>query len=582
MRSNFDKAESLGKAARATVFVLLSTLLAAVWPVWVFAEDAVVDTLVIAGVDSVTAAEASSLLLSRKGGVLNDGLVEHDIRALETYMREKGLWNASVGMAADSLDTGAIRLTFTIVPGDPVYFGRFVSSAEGEKLGDVIPGENDYYGGLFSRAELERAVREIVAGYAGAGFPDVTVAPSLSAVGDTVDVALRIVSGAQAHIDSIAVAGLTRTRNDVIRRELAFLVGEAAVNEAIDEAADAISRLKYVRLTKRPELSFTHGRGILMLELGEGNQGVFDGVLGYQPEPDGKGGAFVGKIDLGFDNLFGTGRVAGFRWENLGEGTEDLEVGFTEPWIFGRPYSVGASFTQEERELRGYTRTILNGTIGRTVGRLALDAGFRYEKVSADSLDSSSGSGIEGRASWTAMDNRMNPSRGVRYSVMWSSIAKRYRFGGRDNTRIDRIALDFDQYIPARKHQTAALLLKYRRVMIPDAHLTASDRYWLGGSTTIRGHGESMYPAVKALWGSAEYRFLTGEDSRVFVFVDTGWLMDREKEAGRYEKKIRRVTGYGFGLRLTSKAGVLGFDYGLASGDGPGDGKVHVSMRTEF
>ncbi len=124
--------------------------------------------------------------------------------------------------------------------------------------------------------------------------------------------------------------------------------------------------------------------------------------------------------------------------------------------------------------------------------------------------------------------------------------------------------------------------MRYRRVDIPLKNLGASDRYWLGGASSIRGYGESMYPAVKALWSAVEYRFLTGETSRVFVFADTGYLENREKFEGLFRKKTRTLIGYGFGLRIESRAGMLGFDYGLGRGDSPGDGKLHVSMRTEF
>ena len=47
-------------------------------------------------------------------------------------------------------------------------------------------------------------------------------------------------------------------------------------------------------------------------------------------------------------------------------------------------------------------------------------------------------------------------------------------------------------------------------------------------------------------------------------------------------KKNTTLTGYGFGVRLTSRAGILGFDYGLGRGDSPGEGKLHVRVSTAF
>ena len=91
-----------------------------------------------------------------------------------------------------------------------------------------------------------------------------------------------------------------------------------------------------------------------------------------------------------------------------------------------------------------------------------------------------------------------------------------------------------------------------------------------------------MFPAVRAFWTNIEYRFITGDTSRVFFFVDAGHLENREKSYETFEKKNRSLVGYGFGFRLQSRAGMLGFDYGLGRGDSPGDGKLHVRMSTEF
>ena len=91
-----------------------------------------------------------------------------------------------------------------------------------------------------------------------------------------------------------------------------------------------------------------------------------------------------------------------------------------------------------------------------------------------------------------------------------------------------------------------------------------------------------MFPTVKALWSSIEYRILTGEVSRAFVFADTGYLLNRIKSYEGFTKKTETLFGYGFGIRIQSRAGTLGFDYGLGRGDSPGDGKLHVTLSTDF
>jgi len=544
--------------------------------------DTVLDSVAVTGADSALVSELTPSLLSRPGGILNEGYVAHDLDVIRTHLRERGWWKADVTAAADTLAGNRATLEFMVEAGSPALFGLVRTNA-GDDAPVTATGPDDrHYGEPYSRAVIEREIAELVAAMTAEGYPAASVTPSLTASGDTVHTTLTAIPGTRAMIDSIAIAGLTRTKDHVIRRELAPLAGQPAGLETVARCSDIIGALTFVRTDGDPRIVYAGGRAILAVRLTEGSQGTFDGVLGYQPDDEGDSGNLVGKIDLGFDNLLGTGREAAFRWENLGEDTEDLELGYTEPWLFGRPYSATASFLQEERELLDYVRTVMTGGIDRDFGRLTLGATLRYEKVSADSTDSYSGSGIEGGAAWTALDNRRNPTSGIRYALSWATLSKKYRFAGRDDTRIERLEIDVDHYVPTWKRQTLAVFLRYRNVDIPREHLSLSDRYWIGGATTIRGHIESQYPAIKALWTTAEYRFLTGESSRVFLFMDTGWLVNRTETGGSWDKTTTNVTGYGFGLRVSSRAGVLGFDYGLAKGDSPGDGKLHVSMRTEF
>lgn len=557
--------------------------------------DTILDSVAVTGLDSLLKDEIAGRLLSVKGGILNEGLVEHDVNTVKEYLREQGWWKAFVSASVDSFSGAPITLTFEVVPGEPVIFGLIDCNIVEQQTDDsktvpaddvrffVPPAGNELYGKQFSRQSLEGIVNNLISDFTGGGYPDVTAAPSLSARGDTVNIVLNITAGKRAFVDSVVIHGLSITKEYVIRRELTSLIGRPAGQDVVNDAGSLIRKLDFVRIKNPPSVEYDDkGNGILAIGLDEGSQGSFDGVLGYQPAEDGGSGEMLGKIDLNFANMFGTGRSAGIRWENLGRNTEDLELKYTEPWVFGFPYNVSLSFMQEERERRGYIKTAIAAGLGRYIGRLHVDGGFKYEKVSADTLHSSKAAGIELGAAWNSVDNPVNPSRGIRYGAFWSMVSKRYRFASGTETRLRRTEFDLDHYIPVRSRQTLAVLVRYRRVDIPLKNLGASDRYWLGGASSIRGYGESMFPAVKALWSAVEYRFLTGETSRVFVFADTGYLENREKFEGLFRKKTRTLIGYGFGLRLESRAGILGFDYGLGRGDSPGDGKLHVSMRTEF
>ena len=109
----------------------------------------------------------------------------------------------------------------------------------------------------------------------------------------------------------------------------------------------------------------------------------------------------------------------------------------------------------------------------------------------------------------------------------------------------------------------------------------------LGGSESLRGYREDQFRGTVVGLGSLEYRLLLGRVSRIFPFIDVGYCHRPYKGATLDDGYVVRIEsdiaiGYGFGLRIDSRAGVLGMDYGLGRGDGIGEGKVHLRMENVF
>jgi outer membrane protein assembly factor BamA len=532
--------------------------------------------------DTAVRVELEAALVSRAGDAYNEGLVSRDTTEIGRLLAGLGWWNARVLAERVPEDGGGAALVFRVEAGLRTVIGSMeVVEAENEGGGQRnvvrVPVES---GAPFLQDVFAAMVDSVVAEYADRGHPMVRAEPMLEAAGDTVRITLTVVPGPRATIDSVAVRGLKVTDESVVLRELETIIGSPPGDDTVAVVMDLLGRLTFVRLDGRPELTYNErGGGILVVTLTEGEQGSFDGAVGYQPSGDGGAGEVIGTVDLAFASLFGTGRAAAVRWENRGEGAEDLALSYREPWVLGHPVTVGGSFLHEERTFRGYTRTVITADIGRSFGAVRFSGGYRYEKSSADTLSSSAAAGIELAASWAGLDEPMNPRNGFRYGVSYVALDKRYQFGG-DGARLERAEIDVDHYLPVRQREAVAVLLRYRRVDVPRARLEPADRYWLGGTGTVRGYPEALFPAVEAGFGSMEYRLLTGGLGRVFVFVDGAWLRDVRAENG--SESIRTLIGYGFGLRIASDAGTLGFDFGLGRGDGLGDAKLHVRLKRGF
>ncbi len=548
-------------------------------------EHTVIDSVRFECSAPLEANELGSIILSQSGEILNDGLIRRDTDALTEYYQKTGWWNARVTARADTACGMPIVLVFEIDPGGRAIFGDIEFHAKGGIPPFIFIPESDVRGQPLEHTALEHILQIVVSEYTVNGYPDVVLKPSLSAEDYTVHVRIEIDAGQRATVDSIAVYGLSQTKDYVVRREIDHLLGENAGSDILRKVEIAISKLGFLSLADTPFFDYSsENLCLLVVNITEGAQGSFDGAVGYQPAADDESsGEIVGKIDLAFPNLMGTGRSSYIRWENLGKEKEDLALSYTEPHILGSGYNITGSFTQEQREIRDYTKTIMQVAVGRDFGRLTASGGYRYEKVSSDSLNSSGAYGIDVGIVWNGIDNPFNPRTGIRYALNWSAVSKEYRFGNREPDGLERLEFNLDHYIPTLPRQTVAFLLRYRRIDTSANILALADHYWLGGTTSIRGYREKIFPAVKAFWATAEYRLLRGNASRFFVFADSGIISnDDSSPDGSVENRTISRTGYGFGLRIESQAGTLGFDYGLGQGEGFSDGKFHVGLTNSF
>jgi len=78
-------------------------------------------------------------------------------------------------------------------------------------------------------------------------------------------------------------------------------------------------------------------------------------------------------------------------------------------------------------------------------------------------------------------------------------------------------------------------------------------------------------------------RFLGGQGQRAFLFWDHGWMGTQlADEGGGDHLEVLNRDGLGFGLELQAAGGLVGIDYGLAPGNAPLEGRIHLQLITTF
>jgi len=407
----------------------------------------------------------------------------------------------------------------------------------------------------------------------------------------------NVLPGAFVVLDSIHIIGNELTRDNIIIREIRLKAKTVYNHVQVLRIPDRLMKTGFFNQVETPEITIDqNGRGYLFIRVKEGNPNQLNAVFGYNPSTDiNKKGYITGLIDIGFTNLLGTGRIVEAYWRKKDQKSQELKFRYVEPWIRGYPINAGVGFQQ----------TIQDTSFVRRNWGLDIDVPFSdiltiqshvgKENVLPDSVGqilyqlpkSSSWIAKIGFA-YDSRDNLWNPSRGVYYGTHYEFARKKitslpintnHLSLTKGTFRRDRWTVDGELYVPTFKWQTILLGLHWRQVKSNEENISIADLFRLGGTGSIRGYREDEFLGEKTAWLNLEYRYLLGNKSRVFLFMDGGYFADmNDKNKSLESYKF----SYGFGLRLETRLGTIGVDYGLGEGRGLTSGLVHIGLMNKF
>jgi outer membrane protein insertion porin family len=168
-----------------------------------------------------------------------------------------------------------------------------------------------------------------------------------------IKVRFLVVENEPAHIGQINIAGNTRTKEKIIRRELTIKPGDLYHTSEIIASQRRIANLGFFD-DRYLSVHFTDSK----------TQGDVDLTFTVAERQTGRAGVGVstsqkgvtGFLELTEGNLFGNGQYLNLKWE-FGRKTNEVVLGFTEPWFRDRDLSVGFDLydTDDKRAYGGFS-----------------------------------------------------------------------------------------------------------------------------------------------------------------------------------------------------------------------------------
>ncbi len=495
------------------------------------------------------------------------------------------------------------QFALRIQEGPRVEIGLFHVHSNDASLDSVIKSGLDVRRKRAVRETLEFNVEQILTYLENNGYPFGQIAIDslvLSRNGDTeiasLDCYLSVQPGPKVTLDSIVVRGNTTTRRAVVTREMRLKTGELYRQTRIDRSRTRLLRSGLFRQVDEPEIYLDgQGHGLLVVTVTEANPNQLNAVLGYNPgATNQEKGYFTGLIDVAFGNLLGTGRSVEAYWQKKDRRSQELRFHYMEPWVKGYPLHLGIGFQQLIQDTSFIRRQLLLELEVPFSDILSFNSILGREEVLPDSigqmlyqLPQSQSWFSRWGFTYDTRNDPLNPSRGVLYQTHFEHARKRVSaapFLAEQQVetgifRRERWFVDLELFAPTFRWQTVMLGVHGRQVKSNEGYISISDLFRLGGTRSLRGYREEQFWGEKIAWLNLEYRYLLAPRSRAFAFFDAGYFYHKDREQ-RVQEDYKYA--YGFGLRIETRLGIVGIDYGLASGRSITSGLVHVGLTNKF
>lgn len=410
---------------------------------------------------------------------------------------------------------------------------------------------------------------------------------------DSVDVVVKLSEGGQSSIRYVSIVGNTKTRDKVIRRELYTRPGDTFSKAAVIRSLRNLANLNYFNPERlHPDVQPVDATSVdLVYNVEERPSDTFNASIGLSSQ------GLTGMLGLSFNNFSilepltgGSGQVLNFNWE-FGSFVTTFSLGFTEPWLFDDPTSLGASIFYQTRDVSSYKLQQFGAALN--VGRrlrwpddyFRVDAGlnFKNNKIIGDQTASvyyrnGTEFSLSTALSRSSIDNPIFPTVGSRFVL--SNI-----FAGLGDAEYTKHELRFEFYSPlARLSESNPLVFYlgneygYLNDYGPIENIPPSAFYSMGGTgiggfniTPLRGYrdgsigpvGGDQIPIGKIYTKvTSELRIgisLNPIPIYVLAFAEAGNVWGRFREVDPFDLK----RSAGLGIRLTIPGvGLLGFDYG--------------------
>jgi outer membrane protein insertion porin family len=386
-------------------------------------------------------------------GTYKEEYFQTDLFRIQAAYYDAGFVTVKVGepTATISPDRRYIYLSVPITEGEQYNIGKIGFAGDvtlKNKEGETVVDENRLksvlsigQGEIFNRSKLFSDINSLTDVYRDQGYAFANVTPNSAIHEDTktVDLELEVERGDVVYFDRIEVAGNTRTRDRVVRRELKIYEGDRYSASQLN-----LSRARVYALGYFETVNVTTSRGSkpdrmdVRVEVKEKSTGTFQVGAGFSSVE-----SFILQAQISQNNFLGNGWLvslsAQLSFGNYARRLATLQ--FYDPYFLDSKWSFGIDAYSTQRYYPEFRRdsTGFSPRLGYPItDDIRLTAGYTLERVDVRNGTNSIGStgtyalyglttqglnsSVNSSISFDTRDNRLFPSRG-QYHVLMGELS---------------------------------------------------------------------------------------------------------------------------------------------------------------
>jgi outer membrane protein assembly factor BamA len=485
-----------------------------------------------------------------------------------------------------------------------VYFGPkiktlsiLIDDFETRDVVKSIPAINEKFLSKmpFRNTEIASSRKKILKYLENNGYPFAKIYFENLQLDGEPSVQLKIRKGPLVYWKKINIQGDLKLSKSLILTLIEIKEDDVYSEEKFQKAQVKLSQLAFVSITQATQVAFYPDGAELFLYLSRRESSSANGILGMQPNQDGRV-VFTGDIQLRLENVLSAGEQFNLVWRSLMPQTPLLNIGMSFPFLFKTKFGAEGKFHLYKRDT-SFIEVKGNFGLRYFLGGNNFVRGFySYENSSllnsavnnplfADGVSvriNGYGLGFERQI----LDYFPNPRSGMRLDFQTVFGARRTfpidenNFTVQGNkSNVFRSFMELDYYVPVGKRSTVRIGGLAQFYYADTVY--ANEQIRFGGLKSLRGFDEEALLATSMARLSVEYRFLLDQNSHLLVFFDQAIYENRTRSYYR-----DTPFGFGAGMSFGTKAGIFSLVYGLGSQFGNPinvrDGKIHVGYLAVF